>query len=474
MNVQFQLRNAIHARLDDIQNSIRINGALPPEEALQDIEIDALHQVWMREFRDTEFEWLDVQAHLHTAAAPIRVVEVNSRSAGTLDYGAYTQDGLNAIAIGGYSLSRGLTLEGLMVSYFLRNSKMYDTLMQMGRWFGYRPDYQDLCRVWMPEETEGWYEHIAESIEELRDEFRSMAASNATPEDFGLKVRSHPDNLIVTARNKMGTGQPVKMNISLSSRLIETHILLRDQESLLRNHAAAQRLASSLGGAGFPLESAKDAEFGWLLRGVPVGPILDFLVAFRNHEGSLQTIREPVTRYIRERMHGELAEWDVLFASLKQDTTANEDLSLGRRILRQSRTEGNRIDSRTLSISSRHKVSTRGIERTGLHKDQREAAEREYDDVLKRDGKFVEGRRPNYPDRVYRNRRVRPLLMIHLIDVLPRDSSVGESLTVVAWGGSFPPSRMEEQPVEYVVNTTWFRENYGDGADDDEMDGDDD
>ena len=112
---------------------------------------------------------------------PIRVVEVNSQSPGTLDYTGNRQDGLNVIAVGGFSLSRGLTLEGLMVSYFLRNSMMYDTLMQMGRWFGFRPDYQDLCRIWMPDEAQGWYEHIAESIEELRSELRSMEASNATP-----------------------------------------------------------------------------------------------------------------------------------------------------------------------------------------------------------------------------------------------------------------------------------------------------
>ena len=148
--VQFQLRNSIHSALDDIQNSIRINGALAPDEALQDSEIRALHVVWESEFRSTEFRWSEIQEQLHAAAAPIRVVEVNSRSAGTLDYGANSQDGLNVIAVGGYSLSRGLTLEGLMASYFLRNSKMYDTLMQMGRWFGYRPDYQDLCRIWMP------------------------------------------------------------------------------------------------------------------------------------------------------------------------------------------------------------------------------------------------------------------------------------------------------------------------------------
>ena len=165
MNVQRQLRNEIHAQLDGIQRSIRVNGALPPGTALLDPEINALHTVWEREFRDTEFDWAGVQSRLHEAASPIRVVEVNSQSPGTLDYSGNRQDGLNVIAVGGFSLSRGLTLEGLMVSYFLRNSMMYDTLMQMGRWFGYRPEYQDLCRIWMPEAAQGWYEHIAESIE---------------------------------------------------------------------------------------------------------------------------------------------------------------------------------------------------------------------------------------------------------------------------------------------------------------------
>ena len=79
-----------------------------------------------------------------------------------------------------------------MVSYFMRNSMMYDTLMQMGRWFGYRPGYQDLCRIWMPEEAQGWYEHIAESTESLRDEMRNMEAVGATPADFGLKGQKSP------------------------------------------------------------------------------------------------------------------------------------------------------------------------------------------------------------------------------------------------------------------------------------------
>ena len=473
MNVQRQLRNEIHAQLDSIQRSIRVNGALPSVTALLDPEINALHEVWEREFHDTEIDWPEVQERLHEAAVPIRVVEVNSQSPGTLDYNANRQAGLNVIAVGGFSLSRGLTLEGLMVSYFMRNSMMYDTLMQMGRWFGYRPGYEDLCRIWMPEAAQGWYEHVAESIEELRGEFRSMEASNATPEEFGLKVRSHPDTLIVTARNKMGTGAPVVVQIGLANRLIETHTLRRDSESLRANRNAALRLSRTLGQAGFPIQAAEEAEFGWLLRAVRVDAVQDFLAEFRNHEGSLLTDGDPVRRYIEERRDDELAEWDLLFASVGERGGDVTDDSLGRTIRCQQRGAGENRDARTLSIGTRQRVSTRGIERTALPPDQRALAEREHRENLERDGRLTGGR-IQYPDWVYRKKRTRPLLMIHLIDIDTKGQ--GDPLTqpVVAWGISFPATDKEEKRVAYVVNTTWIRENFSDDVDEDEMQGDDD
>ena len=473
MNVQRQLRNEIHAQLDGIQRSIRVNGALPPGTALLDPEIDALHTVWEREFRDMEFDWSGVQSRLHEAASPIRVVEVNSQSPGMLDYSGNRQDGLNVIAVGGFSLSRGLTLEGLMVSYFLRNSMMYDTLMQMGRWFGYRPEYQDLCRIWMPEAAQGWYEHIAESIEELRGEFRSMEASNATPEEFGLKVRSHPDTLIVTARNKMGTGAQTVVSIGLAFRLIETHTLRRDAESLEVNRNAARRLSQRLGQSGFPIEDAERDSSGFLLRGVPVAPILDFLTEFRNHDGSLLTNGEPVRRYIEERQEDELAEWDVLFASVGEREDNRTDESLGRTIRFQSRTAGERSDARTLKVSNRQRVSSRGIERTGLSAEERELAERAYRDDPGRSGRSSEGRAIQYPDKAYREMRTKPLLMIHLIDIDTKGQGDPITQPVVAWGISFPRTNREERRVEYVVNTTWLQENFGDDVDEDEMGGDD-
>ena len=204
--------------------------------------------------------------------------------------------------------------------------------MQMGRWFGYRRGYEDLCRVWMPEEAQGWYTHIAESIEELRGELARMQRVNATPKDFGLRVRSHPDTLVVTARNKMGTGTSLRVLIGLANRFLETAILRRDRPSLQANRQAAIILAGQLRGSGFAPEQGEQVGGGRLVCCVPVEFVDAFLMVFRNHEGSAITETGPVRRYIRQRQADELREWDVLFAGVTREqapTKPLEDSSLG-------------------------------------------------------------------------------------------------------------------------------------------------
>lgn len=470
--VQQQLRNEIHTRLERMQSSLRIYGALPPDKASEDPEIMALHTVWLEEYRDAGPDWPEVLSLLHDAAAPIKVVEVNSRSSGTLNYVDY-KNGLNVIAVGGFSLSRGLTLEGLMISYFLRNSMMYDTLMQMCRWFGYRPDYDDLCRVWMPEEAEGWYAHIAESIEMLRDELRSMEAAGATPEEFGLRVRSHPDTLIVTARNKLGSGERVVVRIGLGNRLVETATLKRAETSLEANRRAVVRLGQSLADAGHPVADAKQVPGGWLLRGAPVSAVLEFLSAFDNHPGSLLTDPGPISRYIEERENDELAEWDILFAGVQRaDDGTLTDESLGIPIHCQRRTAGVKSDSNTLRITNKQRVASRGAERIGLAEAEIAEAERKY--------RLVRGKTAdhtgsvNYPDRIYRAERSRPLCIVHLLKIDAEPGGSQYSKPVVAWSISFPKTQLDEKCVEYVVNTTWLRENFRDDVDEDEIGGDDD
>jgi hypothetical protein len=474
-NVQAQLRNEIHDRLEKIKSSVRVNGALPAKEALQDNEIAGLSKVWDQEYaKSSGVSWNDVQAALNDAVAPISVVEVNSRSSGSLTYSENEKTGLNVIAVGGFSLSRGLTLEGLVVSYFLRNSMMYDTLMQMGRWFGYRPDYDDLCRIWMPEEAEGWYAHIAESIDELRDELRSMEAAGATPEEFGLKVRSHPDTLLVTARNKMGSGERLVVSIGLANSFVETAILRRDEDSLRLNRAAAVSLVADLTSLGHPIGDAERVSGGLLLRSAPVRPVIEFLGGFQNHQGSLLTAGDPIKRYIEQRRDDELASWDILFATVARGEENARDDSLGIEILRQRRTAGKKSTETTLLVTNKQRVASRGVEAVGLSPQLIEEVRAAYVTGLEaKDGMPDDGSAPNFPDKIYRKVRTRPLLIVHLLKIDSEPNGPADySLPVVAYSISFPASAKAEKTVEYLVNTTWIKENFREDSDEDEMAGD--
>jgi hypothetical protein len=349
-----------------------------------------------------------------------------------------------------------------MVSYFLRNSMMYDTLMQMGRWFGYRPEYEDLCRVWMLEEAEGWYAHIAESMEMLRGELRTMAAAGATPEEFGLKVRSHPDTLIVTARNKMGSGENLVVRVGLGNQFVETTTLKNDAGTVAANRKAASQLAEELSRLGQPLSGAARPAGGWLLSGVPVEPILRFLRSFINHPLSLLTEPEPLAHYIEDRSTTELAAWDLFVPSIGGSEETISDSLLGIPVNCQRRTIGSRSDGNTVLVTNKQRVASRGVEKIGLDESLIKQAEENY---RQSEGKTESGAL-NFPDRIYRERRERPLLVLHLLNLQKERELSGikerESIRAegtVAWSVSFPATQLPEQRVEYVVTTTWLREN---------------
>ncbi len=467
--VQNRVRTLLHEFVRDVGASVQVHGGLPEAEALLDPEINALRHLFRIEHEKTcGVPWAEVQGALWKSVSAVRVVAVNSKAAEPLDYAPYELSGLNVIAVGGLSLSRGLTLEGLTVSYVLRNSMMYDTLLQMGRWFGYRPDYDDLCRVWLTEEAEGWYAHIAESIEELRDEVRRMQAVNATPEEFGLRVRSHPARLLVTARSKMGSGQELRFAIGLANSFVETAVLRHDSQTLETNRRAAIRLAERLRSAGLTYEPPGPGSSGRLVRGVPVAAVDEFLAIFRNHDdGSPLTATGPVRKYILDGAIAELAEWDVLFAGVSEPRGKNRekvlvDHSLGFPLYCQRRGAGERSESgTTLFITNRQRVSSRGIERVGLTEDRISASESAYRDAHPK-------RTTNYPDRIYRAVRERPLLVVHLLAVGSKDSDLSTHEPVVAWSISFPRSDRPRETVEYVVNTTWLNERLEDEREDDE------
>src|SRR5690606_36907689 len=141
--------------------------------------------------RTDPVEWPAVLERLPDSVDKIRVIVTNGRSKTGLAYETYKDTGLSVIAVGGDKLSRGLTLEGLTISYFLRISKQYDSLLQMGRWFGYRRGFADVCRLYTTPDMEDWFRHVATANEELRSQLAHMQLMLATPKEYGLRVAGH-------------------------------------------------------------------------------------------------------------------------------------------------------------------------------------------------------------------------------------------------------------------------------------------
>ncbi len=253
--------------------------------------------------------WEEIKPCLYKAVQKIRVMAINGSSTDALEYYENEKTGVSVIAVGGDKLSRGLTLEGLSVSYFLRASKMYDTLMQMGRWFGYRPGYVDLCRLFTSGELNGWFRHITMASEDLREEFDAMWTAKTTPEKYALKVRTHPGQLQITAITKMRNVD--RIQVSWSGRLVETYQLSTDKRVIRKNLVATQNLLERLGN---PVVGSDGSDYLW--RNVQPADILKFFSEFRVADQLAKVDLTLISNFIRKlNQEGELDSWRVALMS---------------------------------------------------------------------------------------------------------------------------------------------------------------
>ena len=252
--------------------------------------------------------WNKVEAHLCSVALSIEVRSINGSAGDVLDYDSHVERGLNVIAVGADKLSRGLTLEGLTVSYFLRASKMYDTLMQMGRWFGYRNHYVDVCRLYTTDDLIDWFAHIAAASEELRLEFDYMVNVGGTPKDYGLKVKSHPLMMVTSAvKSRSGT----TMQLTYSGDVSETISFYTDPEEIKRNWGAVTDFLGRLGTA-----ETRPSNNGYLWSGISSDDVLGLLGDYRSHPDARRADTKLLSSYIKRQVEqDELTEWAVLLVS---------------------------------------------------------------------------------------------------------------------------------------------------------------
>lgn len=303
------------------------------------------------------------------------VLVLNSSTDDFLDYDADSSQKL--VLIGGNRLSRGLTLENLLVSYYAREAQTYDTLLQMGRWFGHREEYVDLTRLWTTEELLRRFRHLALVEEEMRDRVEVYEREGLTPLQFGVKIRSHPA-MLATAANKMGSARRVLQSYS-GERIQTTRFRLTDQPWLAQNLDATRDF---LGGLGAPFSTESRPEW----RGVDWSRVAAFLDAYQTVQDAVSIDASTVRRYIHKQAteHQELTEWHVAVRSLPTEdrTLGAEDLNIegvsAVPCINRSRLTDDKDSIGALVSPARTSGASAGDEEVGLSREQIEAARSQY------------------------------------------------------------------------------------------------
>jgi hypothetical protein len=476
------VQEEVHMRVENLIRSIdqRLSRRIGHEHVLARLE-----ELWTSDFAPTTEEmaatlsdagafptiaWEEIASVLPQVVSEISVRVINGTAGDVLDY-ADAADGLKVIAIGGDKLARGLTLEGLCTSYFLRASRMYDTLMQMGRWFGYRPGYLDLCRLYTTRDLIEWFEHIADASEELRDEFDMMVESGGTPRDYGLKVISHPV-LMVTSRLKMRSAK--SLFLSFSGHVIETVSFHRQQKRIDDNFGALKELVSAIGQGNAkhqqPRPDSVDRWNGVVWESVSHEHVTDFLGAYSTHPEAMkansQLLREFVASLVKE---GELTEWTVavLGGGVADDPIIVDGVSVQR--------AERAVKSYTADRYSIGRLLSPKDEGIDIDLDAWQAALAETRKIWKEDpARLKNQKEPEVPSgpalRRVRGHGVpgvpahpeRGVLLIYLLDPQEvKDSGPRFGPTpIVAFGISFPGSRSGAK-VEYKVNNVLWEQEYG-------------
>lgn len=274
-------------------------------------------------FREEKVPFDDVLGELREVVRDTRVIIDNYRSKDRLNYEAGP---VTAIAVGGSTLSRGLTLEGLVSSLFVRAVSAYDTLLQMGRWFGYRNHYADLPRIWMTDELAGWFKHLATVEADMRQDINRYMTSNETPLTFAIRLRSHP-KLSITSKAKMTSA--VLAHAAYGGQLVESRFFDVSDSGrawLAVNASAARALVAAAGESGMRNEDVRKQTA--LFTDVPYGSIIDFLNTYEFHKDSPDGDRARLVNYITKRARaGALRRWSVAVIGNSRETTADCQLA---------------------------------------------------------------------------------------------------------------------------------------------------
>jgi len=420
------VKNYLEKIIIDVNNFCKLS-----EPETQSDIIIGLRETFKKFLNESEYQWQDILKNLSEKTGTILVREVHDKATIPLEY----RDDIatNVIAIGGNSLSRGFTLEGLSISYFIRNTIFFDTLMQMGRWFGYRSEYDDLFKIYLQEEARSRFEEIIEATEDLFDDFRIMSEQNRTPNEFGLAVKRKIESALqITAKNKQKHVEEFILETDLSGNLKETSRLSSKNSDIKNNLNVLQTLLTEIdnnnlkeiGNHKLWIEQKKEIVENFLN---------NFKVFMKDHMG-LST-RMPIA-IIKKDIKTETHPWNICLYSGELDTYEYNGIIVKKRKRQLIKKDGYfELPNRQVSSGDEESIAFPEEERRKLGA---------YRKKIRRRAEEL-----NYP----------PLLMIHVISPQLLDEQIDD---IVAFGISFPTNFTKEnnkdKTVRITINKVYYKE----------------
>ncbi len=262
-----RLAAAVEARLTQIRTEWNLETA---QARLETLWADEQERVPAEASGHRRLPFNKIAAEIPAVLKAVETAIENSTSETRLDF---TGNPKTCIVVGGSVLARGLTIEGLVVSYFVRSSSQYDTLLQMGRWFGFRAGYEDLPRIWMTADLAAAFRDLSLVESELRGEIAQYAERDLTPSDFAIRIRQIP-GMTITAATKMIGAEAC--DVSFSGEHLQTiRFPTGDAPALQANWQAATDVAAVVTGG--QIESRSQ---GRLIRNVPLDAVRAFLKSY--------------------------------------------------------------------------------------------------------------------------------------------------------------------------------------------------
>ena len=415
----------------EISREISNYGKLPEPQKLNKI-INELYNTYKNHLEDIEFSWDDIVQKVCDIIGSVVVREVHQATKIPLEY----RDDIvtNAIVIGGTSLSRGYTLEGLNVSYFLRNTVFYDTLMQMGRWFGYRTGYQDLYKIYLPENIADNFSEIIETTEDLFAEFKTMAQLNKAPSEFGLAIRQHPGSTLqITGRNKQKNIREFWVNIRLDGQLKETRWLSNKDEDIEKNLLLTKKFLTEINSNHKKIGN----HYLWNnISNIFIRDYIDKYMLFTVDSDPLGLRSKMPIAFIKKYINKNYL-WDVALFSGDGDSFNEMDFLSFNKPKRTVTNKGEyyEVGNRQLSSPGNEAISiTNEVIRKKLSKENNR----------KRIRKIREDQKGN------------PLLMLYVLDLFDKNKILVKS-NVVALGMSFPGNALSTtETVKMKINTVYY------------------